>query len=309
MSRDKHEEHEADWVDGRKPTKQKAFTVRTDEEVLRALSIKKTLESEGFQPPLLPEVALELTQMTSPPNVTFKMIEATVTRDPAVTARVISIANSALYSRGSSVTSLQVAVQRLGLAEVRNVAFDVVATTRVFRVAAYAGRMRELLDLAQASGVVAREVCHVLKFESGLAYLCGLLHDMGEAIILGILGEQAHRDKQKPPDLKDIAAIIDDYHGQAGARVCEMWELPAPVIEAVRFHHDPADSKDPTQMARVVAVTDLLMAHAGLGPNPREIDPMEEPVFFELNLSPPQVKGLLRFAADMGTHRKALLES
>jgi HD-like signal output (HDOD) protein len=196
---------------------------------------------------------------------------------------------------------------RLGLTEVRDVAFQAVAKTTIFRVPGFTDRMRELFTAAQASGLFAKRICQILKFQSESAYLCGLLHDMGEAIILGIAAPRSKEQGPMPPLEKEaLFETINVYHARTGAMVSAMWGLPNMVCDAILHHHKPELSEDPTQMALVIAVADLMSEHVGLGVYQRTIDPMKEPLFYKLNLSPSDVANLLSFAEEVGEHREAL---
>ncbi len=285
----------------------------TEEETRRELikkfasSVKKTVTSKDYKPPLLPEVAVRLSEMVDKPNVSIKEVESAVVRDPTVAARVVAVANSVFYSRGATVKSLKDAIMRLGLAEVRDVAFQAVAKTTIFRVPGFTDRMRELFTAAQASGMFAKKICQILKFQSESAYLCGLLHDMGEAIILGIAAPRGKDQGAMSPLEK--AALFDAirvYHARTGAMVASMWGLPNMVCDAVLHHHKSELSEDPAQMALVTAVSDLMARHVGIGVEKSPVDPMKEPLFYKLNLSPSDVGTLLSFAEEVFTHRDAL---
>jgi HD-like signal output (HDOD) protein len=260
------------------------------------LRVKQALDSGKFKPPLLPEVALSLTQMAQRPDVDLGQVENTVSQDPTVAARVVATANSALFSRGSPARSLRMAIMRLGLAEVRNVAYEVVAQTSVFRVRGYDQQMRVRFEQGQAAGALARQICRLTQAESEMAYLCGLLHDMGEAIILGILGQEATARRESSPPLETVQPMVDEYHARVGAHVCRMWQLPSFISDAVLHHHHPLESTDPSQMATVIAVANRLVSHAGIGMEADPVDPMQEPLFYRLNLTPNQVTELTDFA-------------
>jgi HD-like signal output (HDOD) protein len=116
--------------------------------LLIAKMVKEVLDSDDYEPPILPEVALSLTQLANRPDVDFHQVERVVSKDPLVAAKIVAVANSAFYSRGQPVRSLGLAIARLGLAAVRDVAFQVVAQTTIFKVAGYATRMRELFAAA-----------------------------------------------------------------------------------------------------------------------------------------------------------------
>lgn len=261
--------------------------------------IKNTLVSESFEPPLLPEVALAMTRIANRPNVSMSEVEQAVAKDPTVAARVIAVANSAAYGSSTQVRSLKQAIVKIGIREVRNVAFEVVAKTRIFRVPEYSERMRELFASAQAAGELSKQLCADLQFESELAYLCGLLHDMGEAIILGIIGlsnQSGNRSRVATRiPLNLLRDTIRANHAQAGALVCRAWGLPGTIVDAVRLHHEPERSSDPSQMASVVALADVLLRHGGIGIEREPLALMEEPRFYQMGLTIDQVEAL--FAA------------
>jgi putative nucleotidyltransferase with HDIG domain len=260
-----------------------------------AMLVKRVVEAPDFRPSLLPEVALELMSMANHPDVDLRKVEATVTRDPTVAARLISVANSALFGRGQPVRSLRGAITRLGLAEVRNLAFEVAAQARIFRAAGYAQRMREMFRRARLSGRVAQEICRALGFEPDLAHLCGLLHDMGEPLIFGIVGDAARMKSQPLPAPEVAQTVVDGYHAAAGAVVCRAWKLPECIADAVEHHHQPKLPTHPARMALVVVCADMLLSHAGLMMCTVVVDPLEPPLPYQLGLSPDQVTRLQRF--------------
>lgn len=276
-----------------------------------ALLIKRVVESENYQPPLLPEVAVTLTRIASQSDVDLPVLQAAVERDPTIAARILSVANSALNSRGSPVVSLRAAIVRLGVAQVRDVAFQVVAMNKIFRVPGYTERVRSLFDVAHASGTLARGICRLLGIDSDSAYLSGLLHDMGEAIILGIVGTEAKNRNLRPPPLANLQATIDTYHARVGARVCKTWNLDSSLVNAILYHHQPEKSSDPGRMALILAAADQLIVHAGIGCTAKpigtafdlsvrtlDLDPFEQGVdpLQALGLDASQVTRLLNYA-------------
>ena len=269
--------------------------------------VRQAVMDKNFKPPMLPETAIRLTEMVDKTDVSIKEVESAVVLDPTVAARIVAVANSVFYSRGAQVRSLKDAIMRLGLAEVRDVAFQAVAKTTIFRAPGFSDRMRELFEAAQATGLFARKICQILKYQSESAYLCGLLHDMGEAIILGVA---VPRSKEKAPvtaiEKEALLEAVQLYHAQTGAMVSAMWGLPDMVCNAVLFHHHPERSDDPSQMATVTAVADLMLAHVGFGVSARPVSPLEEPLFYKLNLSPANVEELLSYAEEVYAQREAL---
>ncbi|MDQ7086324.1 MAG: HDOD domain-containing protein [Acidobacteriota bacterium] len=100
------------------------------------------------------------------------------------------------------------------------------------------------------------------------AFLCGLLHDVGFAGILLVLGD-AGRDRQAP-DLTAIWPAIDGAHAKAGARMVELWGLPAEYAMVVGAHHQVQIEGYPHPLAATVCLAEDLSRdlHFALAPQP-----------------------------------------
>jgi len=136
------------------------------------------------------------------------------------------------------------------------------------------------------------------------AFLCGLLHDVGIAGILLVLGD-VERGK-KPPDLTPLWPAIDAAHAKAGARMVVLWGLPPEIAMAVGAHHQVrigADFDHP--VAATICLAEALATELDLGLAPSR-DGEHEP-------TEPDLAGLLLHdgidksdAVTLGRAREAL---
>src|SRR5690349_20922299 len=69
--------------------------------------------SPNYHPPVLPAVALALTELSRRPNVAFTDVIATLERDPIIAAEVLRVAQSPFYSSRTPIKSLHEALNRL----------------------------------------------------------------------------------------------------------------------------------------------------------------------------------------------------
>ncbi len=208
--------------------------------------------SPTYQPPMLPAVALEMLSLSQKPNITFGEVEAVLEKDPVLAARVLSIAQSAVYSPRTPILSLRQAAIRLGLKMLREIVLEAAMKMKVFRVKGYDGPMARLARHSTSTAYVMRAVCRTSSIDSEYAFLCGLLHDVGIAACLLALSDD-RRGSVLPLD--SLAPVLDQIHEAASGVVTRLWGLPAPIQALVSHHHqvEVGGRAHPVHAALVVA--------------------------------------------------------
>lgn len=196
----------------------------------------RAFEDPGYHPPRLPEVARELLALTRLPDVEFDRIEALLERDSMLAGEVLSIARSAFYNRRGADVNLHDALTRLGLVKLRGAVMQAAMSLRVFRSVSYRVWMERLQDHSLMTAHIGRFVSRYTSLPEEEVFLCGLLHDVGIAGILLVLGEPA--DGKQPPFLDALWPAIHGAHGTAGARMVHLWGLPAEIAMGVAAHHE-----------------------------------------------------------------------
>ena len=117
--------------------------------------------------------------LAADPDTTMTAVAQVIAKDPAMSARVVSMANSAYYRRAIEIDSVNAGVLRLGLDGVRN-------TVILPRIRAKLERdpfSESLWRHACGVGATAQFVARRAKMSAETAYLAGLLHDMGEVLL------------------------------------------------------------------------------------------------------------------------------
>jgi len=227
-----------------------------------ALRLRARFSAPDYQPPVLPRVAMQILQLSQRPNVEISAVLAVLEGDPVVAARVLRLAQSALYGGTTPIRSLHQAVVRLGLREMRNAVFEIALRLRVFRARGYEAVLGSLLRHSTAVAHLCRMVAAEAGLEGEFAFLCGLLHDVGLAASLLVLAGE-----EKPP-LALAWPALDAVHEEASAIVATLWNLP-PDLAAVLRHHHPGDlSGDAVPYAAVICVAHLLADQVGASLTP-----------------------------------------
>ncbi|MFN9787294.1 MAG: HDOD domain-containing protein [Planctomycetia bacterium] len=192
----------------------------------------------------LPEVAHKVLLLSREEATSSRDIIDVVRLDPVITARLLKLSNSAVYSRAEHVGSLEEAGATLGVAKL----VDLVLTTcasRWFELAPLsAAERRATWERAYASAVAASLLARIHGEASPeRAYTAALLADIGRLLLAPELQEASE-------DLASLAAsgaedddaeraVLGVDHASLGALVLARYSFPPPLVDAVRHHHRP----------------------------------------------------------------------
>jgi putative nucleotidyltransferase with HDIG domain len=196
--------------------------------------------------PALPRGVAEALRLARTPSIDFDEVERVASSDPPLAARVISVANSAMYARSGMgrLASVRRASVRLGAQATRDVLYQVAYASMFVD----APRFRDLIEATFEHGVRAARTARLLAKELGLdadlAFLAGLLHDIGRARCWKLLAKS-----HETFDASTGAAAVEELHASAGAELATAWHLPEEVVESCLWHHAAGNRPYPTLIA------------------------------------------------------------
>lgn len=225
--------------------------------------LERSLAGGQLELPSLPEVALKIRRALAEEDVSVGEIARLLGTDPALAARTLRVANSAMFYRGSRpITSLSGAVSQLGQKMVRNIALSFAAQQVLI---GYGNRpLRDLVGGVWRHSVHAAVVAHMLarvrtKLNADEAFLAGLLHEVGKLYIF----MRAKDDVETLASDAGFESVLAAWHPRVGRAVIEAWELPADLAAAVGEHESCSlDAPEPPTMTAVVAVANYLVEHS-----------------------------------------------
>jgi HD-like signal output (HDOD) protein len=246
--------------------------------------LEKCLANDELTVPLLPEVAVRVARTGPQHSTNARQLADIINADPALTMYVLRIAGSAAKRPASPIASLPQAIAWLGFDEVANIAFALALQGRLLDIKGQQHKARRLWRHSLASALWSRQLAHMVARETGMCYLCGLLHNIGKVVTLGAVHELAQRAGKKLAG-DDYDRLVETFHRHIGARVVTAWALPPPVLTvtaqweayasagAARFEsnvvhvaHSLADFtlRESTQLARDLLVTEAAFLDLGL---------------------------------------------
>lgn len=232
-------------------------------------------EAPGYKPPRLPEVAVEILELSRRPEASLEQFAALLERDALLAGEVMKLVRSPLYAGQAAVKTIQQALVRIGIKNLRDLVLQAALDIRVFRCDAYREPMDRLRRHAAACGHLCRIVCRYTALEADYAFLCGLLHDVGIAATLIALAEGSAK---APPDLIAIWPSLERVHPRAAQKMAELWGLPPDIGLALGAHHQVKIEGFPHPLAATVCVADQVAHERGLGlaPTGREAGSLEQ---------------------------------
>src|SRR3954465_135654 len=186
--------------------------------------------------PLLPGVAMEVTNVANQENADSRVIAELLRKDQSVAAHVLRVVSSPVYSGRTQIVSLQQAVARLGVQKIREISLAIAFRVGVFKLKGFESEITALFQHSVAAGMFAQEIARVTRRNVEDAFMCGLLHDVGRPVILQALVQILSEQKLHVPPSAVILAT-GELHADVGGTLADSWNLPESVEMSIRYHH------------------------------------------------------------------------
>lgn len=225
--------------------------------------------------PSLPEISDRILSLLRDEEVSYDSVEGIIRKDPSLVGRLLQMANRRYYGHEREVTSLEKAIKLLGLNTLRSVAISH-GMENEYSAPEVANFPRdEFWTYSLAVGVASEIIGNRLDCDSekkGEFFSAGHLHAIGKSII----DQYLHREfvkimelvrDQSIPMYDAEKEVLDLTHSEVGAAVLENWNLPKPIIDAVRFYYKPEKTPvdEHQQIVDVVHLGSVLAKTKGYG--------------------------------------------
>lgn len=222
--------------------------------------------------PALPNVVLQVMQLTEDPNSTPHDIESVVLKDQSITTRVLRLANSAYYGYPRRISTISEATILLGFQAIRSITLSAAVNKVLVReIPGYSMAKGELWRHSQAAAITSRHIARKNKVKNAeQIYVAGLLHDIGK-VIMGHYIEDAYAEvidmviDTNVTFLQAEEEVLGFNHAQVGARIAEKWNLPPNLVEAIAYHHSPEEATINPQMTCITHISDAITMMLGIG--------------------------------------------
>ena len=217
----------------------------------------------------LPEIYIRVSQALEDENHNAKQLGDIIGHDPALTARILRIVNSAYYSLASQVELVSRAVSVIGEDDLRNLVLATSAVDTFKRIP------NQLVDIdlfwrhSVHTGIVARllsKYCNILHGER--LFVAGMLHDIGKLVLYfkepelsqQVLLKAADTDGQLYNAEKEIIGFT---HADVGAALIDAWKLSDTLKEVIAHHHTPLNAKEYRIETAIVHIANCIVNAIG----------------------------------------------
>ncbi len=253
--------HLADGAPVMEEKEQQKKTLEVEETTVREFveSVREDLRANNIYLPTLPALALEALLVINDVDSSAHDLEKVISRDAALTARLIRYANSPLYRGLNTITTIKPAITRIGFQRVKNAVYAV-SMKEVFRTSVKEIE-RRMDDLWAHSVKVGAHAAMLAKsqptLDADVALVAGLVHDIGHIPLL--IKACDYELLINKPEVLD--KILHKLHTQLGGSILKLWKFDEQVIAAASEHENltrnpgdaPVDYVDIVQVANILA--------------------------------------------------------
>jgi putative nucleotidyltransferase with HDIG domain len=221
--------------------------------------------------PPFPRNLVALTELLNQPDVDVDQVVALIQYDPALTALVMRLCNSAYFGAASPASDLREATTRLGFNQIFQLVVSL-GTATLLRPPqkGYGIEAGELWRHSVTAAIIGKCIAVERNDNPSLVFTACLLHDIGKLVLSRSLESQyeqvlAETKRGQSPMLVVEQSLLGFDHAEVGGRLLERWQFPPRLVEAVRFHHDPAAAGDHTRFAAYAYLGNMLACFMGFG--------------------------------------------
>ncbi len=223
------------------------------------------LKAANDLPMLSTALQRSLSLMTQGDDVSIPQLARAVEQDVVIAGSIVSVANSVMYMRSGRVSSIKLAIARLGIPKTRNMLLGL-SVTRAFRRVRVTGpwSVQRFNAHSLATAILADLLARTVRGDDAeWAFMAGLLHESGLLLLASALPQQFKEILAASANDIDLIAqersVLGFTHFDLGADLIALWNFPAAVQEAARFCQAPAfEFKIPMSLGPVVKSASLL---------------------------------------------------
>ena len=197
-----------------------------------------SLQDANREPRFMPRRPLlmpELMRAVNDADSSRRQIAALVTKDPALAADLLRVANSALYRTGAPIESIDRAVAVLGTDGLRSlIAAALLQPVFAAPSGAFARFPALVWDHAFTSGLAAETCAAIVENEDPFAaQLLALLNGLGAIVVFRVAMDRYASQTTLQPDATAIARLLDLQAAAVARRIASSWDVSERMLAGI----------------------------------------------------------------------------
>jgi putative nucleotidyltransferase with HDIG domain len=215
--------------------------------------------------PVMPDVATKvLTFAEDLDEVSFRELETLISMDPGLTAKILKVANSALYARQQQITKLQTAISLMGFKAIKSLVMLLTASN-MFSTKAVSPFYKYFWQHSLVVAFIAQKLCDIADLSRirEEAFLAGLLHDIGQMSLYESkrngydeIMEFVNADEGKTCELE--TQIFGADHRSVGGMILDSWHFPAMYADSAGEHAMVNIQSPHKELVVIISIADLV---------------------------------------------------
>jgi len=251
------------------------------------------------QLPALPQVFLELQQAINGKATSADDLAEIISQDPGLTAFLLRMVNSAFYSLPMQIDTISRAVTVVGVNQLSTLAVGTSVMSLFKDVPAEVLDMEQFWKHSVACGLIARRLCRITgKGDPERAFVAGLLHDIGQLILLQAEPERAtavHTAARNKNSLLYVEekGLLGFDHATLGGMLLRKWNFPFVLVAAVLEHHTPR-AKQKEDEPGLVHCAETIATGLGIGSSGEYfVQPPDRAVWDSMEFTPERMDDMV----------------
>lgn len=255
----------------------------------------KLLVLEVLELPTLSVVLNKILKVASQGKSGASDMAEVISRDPALTANILKIANSAYFGLSQKVTTIPRAIVVLGFDAIKSIALSA-SVIEAFRRNYYNNHFdrSKFWVHSLACAYLSKKIAGMThRAELETAFVCGLLHDIGKVVLDIYFPDSYQRvlEKLATGSITSVQAedeILGFTHAEVGMWLAQRWRFPKAIVFSIANHHGMiADDARYRSLTTIVRLANRACLQEGLClANQALAEPLEESLMAEIKLEP-----------------------
>ena len=227
-----------------------SISIPLDQTMVENINVLSTEIVESIESlPQFPENVMHIQRLINDPTSDMPTIARQISIDPALTADLLKIVNSAQYMLSKKVDNISEAVKMIGIKGIKNLLYSY-GTQKI--LGDDTADKKKLWEHSYRTAFYAYNLVKNFKNDANLlddVYIGGILHDMGKIIFSNVHPDLLNKIRGFCANKNVPAATFEDLsaglnHAELGALIAEKWNFPERLVAAIRYHHDPEAAPD-----------------------------------------------------------------